>query len=286
MSQNKGEDEGGLSQMNQFQFAEYLPALQEMIDSVSPKMRGNLKPVSHDHEVFIENHPPLIVINDNNMQSPGANKFLPPLTLSVSKPALKDITESRIDTATVSRRFSKFPFSYDQSIVASEFEEEQSALTSGQESYTMTPNKRKRLSVFSSMKASLAIEESSQQVEEEQAVDIFKDDHKDERHASQPIKAALKKFVDSKWTSLIMTFFILFALFGDNIRIICFHSPADDFFSYASLVTMGVFLVEIMINFYVSKEYRFSFFFWLDLISTISIILDVNFISNSILPDS
>jgi len=285
MSENQVEDEKDLQQARNFELSEYLPALQAMVEDETSRMMGNMKAVSHDHEVFIENHPPLIVINDNNMLSPDANKFMAPLP----KPSFKDVLESQTISVTAgSRRFSKIPFSYDQSIVASELEEEQSALTSGQESYMPTPKRQKRLSVFSSMKASLAIEEFSQQAEQEDEkhVDIFNQDKKDDHSLKSELKKKLKKLMDSNWISSLMTLLIIFALFGDNIRIICFHYSSDDAFSYISLVIMTIFLVEIVINFYISNEYRFSFFFWLDLLSTISLILDVNFISSSILPDT
>jgi len=43
-----------------------------------------------------------------------------------------------------------------------------------------------------------------------------------------------------------------------------------------------MFTIEIILSVIVKKGYTFSFFFWLDILSTISLILDINMVSNAI----
>ena len=53
-----------------------------------------------------------------------------------------------------------------------------------------------------------------------------------------------------------------------------------------SLVVMVIFLVEIVLSTLVIDDYFLSFFFFLDIVSTVSIIFDVNFISDLIFATS
>lgn len=57
-------------------------------------------------------------------------------------------------------------------------------------------------------------------------------------------------------------------------------------FDVLSLVVMVIFLVEIVLSTLVIDDYFLSFFFFLDIVSTVSIIFDVNFISDLIFATS
>lgn len=74
----------------------------------------------------------------------------------------------------------------------------------------------------------------------------------------------------------------IFALFGDDFRLAVFTKTADDGFSAAMIVCLILFGFEIIMAFISKPEYRFSFFFWLDVLSTISLIFDINWIWNAI----
>lgn len=74
----------------------------------------------------------------------------------------------------------------------------------------------------------------------------------------------------------------VFALFGDDLRLAVTDKSADDGFSAMMIVCLILFSLEIIATFIVRPEYRFSFFFWLDLLSTVSLIFDVNWVWNLI----
>lgn len=74
----------------------------------------------------------------------------------------------------------------------------------------------------------------------------------------------------------------LYSLFSDDFRTTFFSKTVDDTFDILSLIVMAIFTIEIVISTIVQEGYLFSFFFFLDIISTISIIFDVNFITDSI----
>lgn len=80
-------------------------------------------------------------------------------------------------------------------------------------------------------------------------------------------------------TILIAT---LYALFGDDIRVAFFSRSHDTAFDVITLIIMILFAFEIVINSAVDSRYLLSFYFWLDLIATCSLIMDISWIWNGI----
>lgn len=68
----------------------------------------------------------------------------------------------------------------------------------------------------------------------------------------------------------------MWSLFADDIRIIAFEKDADPVFDGITITLIVIFTVEIALSWYVLEEYACSFFFFLDLISTISLIFDIS----------
>jgi len=75
-----------------------------------------------------------------------------------------------------------------------------------------------------------------------------------------------------------MTVITFYALFFDDIRMIFFDKSQDDGFFAISLFGMIAFTIEIFLAALVMDNYNNSFFFWLDLVSTISMIPDIGWI--------
>ena len=76
-----------------------------------------------------------------------------------------------------------------------------------------------------------------------------------------------------------MTIITIYALLGDDIRVLCFQKSADMAFNIATIVSIFAFVIEIVITVIAKKEeYLFSFYFWLDVISTVSLFFDITFI--------
>jgi hypothetical protein len=74
----------------------------------------------------------------------------------------------------------------------------------------------------------------------------------------------------------------VFALFGDDIRIALFKKSADDYFNVITIVCLAGFSVEIFMQSLAIENYFGSLYFWLDLVSTVSMILDVSWIWDSL----
>jgi ABC-type multidrug transport system fused ATPase/permease subunit len=78
----------------------------------------------------------------------------------------------------------------------------------------------------------------------------------------------------------------LWALFGDDIRILVSNAQKDDTFYILTLICFAIFIIEISMSCYAKDDYLNSFFFYLDLVSTVTLLLDVGWISDSIFGSS
>lgn len=77
---------------------------------------------------------------------------------------------------------------------------------------------------------------------------------------------------------LSMTIITVYALFGDDVKIAFFERSADEAFNYITTICLVLFVVEITLNSLSQEGYFNSFYFWLDIISTVSLITDISWI--------
>ena len=98
-----------------------------------------------------------------------------------------------------------------------------------------------------------------------------------------PAKAVVKSILDSVWFNVITGFLTTFALFGDDVRIMAFtgEGSADLAFSVINLFTMFWFVLEIIGNSFAKNDYFNGFYFWLDIVSTASMIFDIKLVRSS-----
>ena len=78
----------------------------------------------------------------------------------------------------------------------------------------------------------------------------------------------------------------VWGLIGDDIRQLAVNVHYDDYFYIITIVCFGFFAVEFGLSCYADPEYVFGFFFWLDLVSTLSLLLDIGWISDVIFDTS
>jgi len=87
----------------------------------------------------------------------------------------------------------------------------------------------------------------------------------------------------SHWiVSLTIVIFTIFALFGDDIRLAFFTKEADEGFSVTMAIIMVIYTIEITLNALSEDNYLFSFYFFLDIISTITLLFDMVWIMDEI----
>jgi hypothetical protein len=82
-----------------------------------------------------------------------------------------------------------------------------------------------------------------------------------------------------------MTVITIYALYFDDLRILLFPKSGDDVFFGITLIGMICFALEIVLASYAKPEYIFSFFFYLDFVSTVSMIPDCGWIWDAIVGD-
>jgi hypothetical protein len=85
----------------------------------------------------------------------------------------------------------------------------------------------------------------------------------------------VREIVEGKVVTTVMTVFTLFALFGDDFRLWFFESYIDPYFYVALIISLLLFALEILLNSCVVDDFKYSFFFWLDIVATLSLVVDI-----------
>lgn len=93
-----------------------------------------------------------------------------------------------------------------------------------------------------------------------------------------PIRARAREFVEGKWVTTIMTLVTLFALFGDDFRLWFFDSNVDPYYYGLICGSFVLFSTEVLLNSCVQDDFKYSFFFWLDIVATLSLIVDIKWL--------
>ena len=89
------------------------------------------------------------------------------------------------------------------------------------------------------------------------------------------IKNKIKDMIEGKTVTIIMSLVTIYALIGDDIRLWVTAKPADPIFYSGLIVSFVLFAAEILLQTIVIDEFKYSFFFWLDIIATLSLVPDI-----------
>ncbi|CAD8192818.1 unnamed protein product [Paramecium pentaurelia] len=105
------------------------------------------------------------------------------------------------------------------------------------------------------------------------------------RHSQQKQQSDLSKRIlkitESTVFSIIMAIVTIYALFGDDVRILSVDKQGDDVFFVLTVICMVAFIVEITLTSIAKPEYILNFYFILDVISTLTMILDLGWITDT-----
>jgi class 3 adenylate cyclase len=85
-------------------------------------------------------------------------------------------------------------------------------------------------------------------------------------------------FLESTTVTIVMTTATIYALFGDDIKSLGFEKSSDDVFSSLVVICLLLFSIELVLSFIFKPAYRWSFYFWLDLIATLSLVPDIGWL--------
>jgi class 3 adenylate cyclase len=96
-------------------------------------------------------------------------------------------------------------------------------------------------------------------------------------------KKKICKFLDSTFFLIFTSLLTIFALFASDLQLAFLRIEVDNAFNICQCIIFGVFLLEFILNCIAKNDYLFSFFFFLDLIATISLVQDIDWIINPVL---
>jgi len=94
-----------------------------------------------------------------------------------------------------------------------------------------------------------------------------------------------KKVVDHKLFTFITTMLTIYALIGDDCKLISTNKPADRIFDVITIVCLAIFSIEIVLSSLGKRDYFMGFFFILDVIATSTLVLDISIVSDAMLGD-
>ena len=97
-----------------------------------------------------------------------------------------------------------------------------------------------------------------------------------------PTRQKVREFSEGKFVTILMAAVTIFALFGDDFRLWFTTKHADMYIDAALIFSLFAFTLEILVNSCVVDEFKYSFFFWLDIVATVSICVDVTMIAHYI----
>jgi hypothetical protein len=84
-------------------------------------------------------------------------------------------------------------------------------------------------------------------------------------------------------TNVVFIIFTIWALFADDLKMILTTIDADVPFSAIIIILQFFFLIEVVLSCVAIEGYFLGFFFWLDIISILSMILDIHWFYNMII---
>ena len=97
------------------------------------------------------------------------------------------------------------------------------------------------------------------------------------RKSVKTFEAKVKALMLSQTWNILIAFTTIFALYGDDFRLLVCPKSADIVFQVLTFLALIIFVGEMIINVAVTKKYLWGFDFWLDLVSTVSLIPDIGF---------
>jgi hypothetical protein len=110
-------------------------------------------------------------------------------------------------------------------------------------------------------------------------IDVFK--------VSEEIRSkhiiALENVIEGRVFQTVVTIFTLYALFAADVKYLVSSKGDDDIWDAFTVCSLFMFSVEIFGSIFYKKKYLMSFFFWLDILSTVTMIFDLSVVDNNLL---
>lgn len=92
----------------------------------------------------------------------------------------------------------------------------------------------------------------------------------------------MNKILENNIYIIFMTIVTIYALFADDFRLLLAPKSADEVFWSLTCAALFFFAVELIMASFAQKDYFLGFYFWLDLIATVSLFTDIGWIYNEL----
>jgi branched-subunit amino acid transport protein AzlD len=133
------------------------------------------------------------------------------------------------------------------------------------------------------MKSDAINEKKDEKKEEKEDLDNSKIENEVDNSMEKSDTHKFLEFILDHWiTSTIMTIVTIYALFSDDVKMLFFTKPVDELFDIMTIVALVLFTFEIIVSSIVKEDYTCGFYFWLDFISTLSLIMDIGFVMDKL----
>jgi hypothetical protein len=123
-------------------------------------------------------------------------------------------------------------------------------------------------------------DEDKKDAEKNQSEEPIKKSERKKSEKRPPKPKTLKDYIalviDNNAFLGFMTLCTIFALFSNDMQNAFFPNTVDNSFDSVQFLLFVIFTVEILLTVLVKEDYFNSFFFWLDLISTVSLLQDIS----------
>ena len=91
-------------------------------------------------------------------------------------------------------------------------------------------------------------------------------------------KIKTEKLLENYYWVGMMSIVTFYALFADDLRVLLLPKSADTPMDVLTLLAMTLYLIELILGFLAVEGYLCSFYFWVDLISLLSMVPDITFV--------
>lgn len=91
------------------------------------------------------------------------------------------------------------------------------------------------------------------------------------------------RVLNSTFFSTLMAFLTIFVLVGDDIRLACFDKEKDNFFNWITVISLCLFMLEILFSSLCKEDYFLGFWFLADLFASMSLIFDLTYVSEAMM---
>lgn len=96
-------------------------------------------------------------------------------------------------------------------------------------------------------------------------------------------KTPMHRFIDNPKIQLLLLIVTLYSLFADDYRVLASGKKLDVIYDVFTILCLSIFTIEILIAAIWKPLYAKSYYFYLDIISTASLILDFSPVSDAII---